>query len=337
MEAVLLPRGPRGREDGVGRRAKGATMSSILDRIGSTPLVPLNALGAGLPVPLLAKCEFLNPGGSVKDRIAMAIIDDAERRGALAPGATLIEATAGNTGLGLAMVAAVRGYRLACVLPEKMSNDKRRALRSAGAEVIITPNAPPDSPENFQNVARRLAAERGWFLVDQFVNPANPHVHETVTGPEIIAQVAGPVHAFVAGVGTGGSITGIGRCLKRQDARTRIVLADPVGSLLASLWGDGLPPCDAPYLVEGIGSSRVPANLDLRVIDAVERVTDAESFEAARRLIREEGLFAGGSAGTAVAAAIRVAARACPGDGAVVALLPDGWDRYLSKDWLTEP
>src|SRR5271157_4528274 len=173
----------------------------ILDRIGRTPMVRLTRVAAGLPIPVLGKCEFLNPGGSVKDRIALSIIEEAERLGRIAPGATLVEATAGNTGLGLALVAAARGYRLVCVLPEKMSLDKRVALAAVGAEVMVTANAPPSSPENFQNVARRLAVERGWFLTDQFANPANPHVHEMTTGPEVLAQCGGRVGAFVCGVG----------------------------------------------------------------------------------------------------------------------------------------
>src|SRR5262245_37271979 len=200
---------------------------SILDHIGRTPLVHLSRLAAGLPAPVLAKCEHLNPGGSVKDRIALAIIDDAERRGLLAPGATLIEATAGNTGIGLALVAAVRGYRLVCVMPEKMCADKRVALAAVGAEVMVVPNAPPASPDNFQNVARRLARERGWFLTDQFVNAANPRVHEATTGPEILEQCGDRIGAFVCGIGTGGTITGVGRFLKAHCPGVRIVLADP--------------------------------------------------------------------------------------------------------------
>src|ERR1700689_76427 len=179
---------------------------SILERIGNTPIVRLARIGAGLPVPILGKCEFLNPGGSVKDRIALAIVDDAERRGLLKPGMTLVEATAGNTGVGLALIAAVRGYRLACVLPAKMSADKRAALTALGVEVIVVPNAPPTSPENFQNVARRLAEERGWVLTDQFAHPANPRIHEVTTGPEVLAQCDGRVGAFVCGIGTGGTI-----------------------------------------------------------------------------------------------------------------------------------
>jgi cysteine synthase len=311
------------------------TPLSVLGRIGNTPLVHLERLGAGLPVPVLGKCEFLNPGGSVKDRIALAIVDDAERRGLLRPGMTLVEATAGNTGVGLALVAAVRGYRLACVLPAKMSADKRAALAALGAEVIVVPNASPSSPENFQHVARRLAAERGWFLTDQFAHPANPRVHEATTGPEVLAQCGGKVGAFVSGVGTGGTITGVGRYLRAHCPTAKVILADPVGSRLAHLVDAALPDVDAAYQVEGIGGSVVPAACDLAVVDAAERVTDEESFRVAGRLLREEGLLVGGSSGTAVAAALRVAARGC--DGPVVAVLADSWDRYLSRPWLQPP
>jgi cysteine synthase len=284
----------------------------------------------------LVKCEHLNPGGSVKDRLALALVDDAERRGALAPGATLVEATAGNTGVGLALVAAVRGYQLVCVMPEKMSEEKRQSLRALGAEVVITDNAPPGDPRHFQEVARRLAAERGnAFLTDQFCNPANPRVHEETTGPEIWAQCDGRVGAFVAGVGTGGTLTGVGRYLKARDPRVRVVLADPTGSRLAGLIRDGALGEGSSYLVEGIGSSVVPATFDPAVVDDAEVVSDRESFETAQRLVREEGLLVGGSAGTAVAAALRVADDPRI-DGPVVALLPDAWDRYLSRDWLAD-
>jgi cysteine synthase len=306
--------------------------ASILDRIGNTPMVRLHRVAAGLPVPVFGKCEFLNPGGSVKDRIALAIVEDAERQGLLRPGMTLVEATAGNTGVGLALVAAVRGYRLACVMPAKMSADKVAALTALGAEVIVVPNAPPAAPDNFQNVARRLAAERGWFLTDQFGHPANPRVHEATTGPEVLDQCGGRVGAFVCGVGTGGTITGVGRFLRAHCPGARIVLADPVGSRLAHLVDRAHPDHDAPYQVEGIGGSVRPAVCELSVIDTAERVSDAESFAMTARLLREEGLLVGGSSGTAAVAALRVAARG--GDGPVVALLADSWDRYLSRPWL---
>ena len=306
---------------------------SILDRIGNTPMVRLGRIGAGLPVELLGKCEFLNPGGSGKDRIALAILDDAERAGRLRPGATLIEATAGNTGIGLALVAAVRGYRLACVMPAKMSADKRSALAALGAEVIIAPNAPPSSPDNFQNVAKRLAEERGWFLTDQFANPANPRVHETTTGPEILAQCNGRVGAFVCGVGTGGTITGVARYLAAHCPTARIVLADPVGSRLAHRVDPAQPDLDAGYLVEGIGGSAIPPVCDLSLVHAAESVTDEESFAMTARLMREEGLLVGGSSGTAVVAALRVAARGGLA-GPVVVLLADSWDRYYSQAWM---
>lgn len=305
----------------------------ILDRIGGTPLVALRRIGRDLPVPVLVKCEHMNPGGSIKDRIAKAIVEDAEARGVLRPGATLIEATAGNTGVGLAIVAAARGYQLVCVMPEKMSVDKRQALAAMGARVVITANAPPSSPESFQSVARRLAEENGWFLADQFASPANVRVHAETTAAEILEQTGGVVGAFVAGAGTGGTISGVGRRLKEHRAATRIVLADPIGSGLADWIETGVVGPDGAYAVEGIGSSAPPVNLHRDVIDAVERIGDEESFETTRRLIREEGLLVGGSAGTNVAAALRIAARG-EVDGPVVTVLPDGWDRYRSKSWM---
>jgi cysteine synthase len=309
-------------------------LQSILKSIGNTPMVRLERISAGLSTPIYGKCEFLNPGGSVKDRIALAIVDDAERRGLLTPGATLIEATAGNTGFGLALIAAQRGYKLVCVMPEKMSSHKRVALAALGAEVIVVPNAPPSSPDNFQNVARKLAGERSWYLTDQFANPANPQIHETTTGPEILAQCAGIVGAFVSGIGTGGTITGVGRFLRRHSPKTRVILADPVGSKLAHLVDPAHPDFDASYQVEGIGGSVMPALCDARLIDGCERVTDEESFAVTRRLWREEGLLVGGSSGTAVAAALRIAQRGR--DGPVVAVLADSWDRYLSCSWVKE-
>lgn len=306
---------------------------SIIPLIGNTPLIRLQRIGRDLPVPILVKCEHLNPGGSVKDRIALAIVEDAEGRGALRPGMTIIEATAGNTGIGLALVAAARGYDLVFVMPEKMSSDKRDALSALGARVIVTPNAPPSAPENFQNEARRLARENGWLLADQFNNPANILVHQESTAGEILEQVDGPIGAFVNGAGTGGTITGVGRRLKADCPGVRIVLADPIGSVLAGWVETGEPGPDGSYQVEGIGSSNIPGNLDRSVIDAAERVGDDESFDMARRLVREEGLLVGGSSGTNVVAALRVAARGGL-DGPVVTMLGDGWDRYRAKPWM---
>jgi cysteine synthase len=268
----------------------------------------------------------------VKDRIARAILDDAEACGVLARGATLVEATAGNTGMGLALVAASRGYRLACVMPEKMSVDKRFALAALGVDVIVTPNAPSSSADNFRNVAERLAKERGWFLTDQFRAPANVRVHEETTAREILDE-APDLGAFVAGAGTGGTITGVGRVLARERPSAKVVLADPIGSALADWIETGTPGADGSYLVEGIGGSEPPPLLDRTVIHAAERVSDDESFETARGLAQEEGLFVGGSAGTNVAAAIRVAMRDDV-RGPVVTILPDGLDRYRAKEWM---
>jgi len=309
-------------------------MLELIESVGRTPLVALRRVAAGLPVPVLAKCEHLNPGGSVKDRIAVAIVADAEARGLVRPGGTLIEATAGNTGVGLALVAATRGYRLVCVMPEKMSLDKRRQLETLGARVIITPNRPPGDAESFQVVAARLAVENGWFLTDQFRNPANVRAHETTTGPEILEQSGGRIGAFVAGAGTGGTITGVGRFLKSRISDVKVVLADPIGSSLAEWVRTGRPGPDGSYAVEGIGSGRPPEILDRSVIDAAQSVSDADSFAMTLRLIKEEGLLVGGSAGTAVVAALRVAAGGTITDPVVV-VLPDSWDRYHSCGWMS--
>jgi cysteine synthase len=285
------------------------------------------------PCELFLKLEYANPGGSIKDRIGLSMIEQAEKRGELKPGGTIVEATAGNTGVGLALVAGARGYELVCVMPEKMSLDKRTSLAALGARVEITRNAPVDDPGNFQQVARTLAAEHGWFLADQFCNPANPLVHEQTTGPEILAQSGGRIGAFVAGAGTGGTITGVGRFLRRECPGARVVLADPLGSGLADWVESGVAGPDTGYLIEGIGAGEPPQVMDRAVIDSAERIPDADSFAMVGRLLREEGLLVGGSAGTAVAAALRVA-RSGGLDGPIVALLPDSWDRYLSTAWL---
>ena len=302
-------------------------MKNILSCIGNTPLVPLTQLKSS--VPIWAKCEYLNPFGSVKDRIARAIIDDAESQGLIRAGDTLIEATAGNTGIGLAMVAAIRGYKLICVMPEKMSQAKRQKLRRLGAEVIITDNAPPGDPRNFQEVAKRIATEReGCFWTNQFANKANPRVHEETTGKELWEQTQGNISAFVAGVGTGGTITGVARYLKKKNPDIKIVLADPVGSRLAGLVNKGVLGEDSAYKVEGIGSSAVPEVFDPSLVDIAISVSDKEGFTMTKHLIQREGMLVGGSSGFSVVAALK----AIPyvQKGAIVALLQDSWDRYDS-------
>jgi cystathionine beta-synthase len=305
---------------------------NILQSIGRTPMVRLCRLAEGLKAKIYVKLESQNPGGSVKDRVGLAMISEAERRGWLRPGGTIIEATAGNTGVGLAMVAAVRGYRSIFVLPDKMSSEKIALLRAYGAEVVITPTSvAPDSPESYNGVADRLAREiPGAWRPNQFTNLANPEVHYRTTGHEIWEQTEGRITAFVAGVGTGGTITGVGRYLKEQNPEVRIIGADPEGSVLS---GDK----PRPWKVEGIGEDFVPKTFNSQVVDEWIRVSDAESFHTARALARREGILAGGSSGTNVAAALRYAQRLTE-EHLVVALVPDTGRNYLSKlyddEWL---
>jgi cystathionine beta-synthase len=305
---------------------------TILQSIGKTPLVRLRRLTEGLKAEVFAKVESLNPGGSVKDRVALAMVTEAERRGWLRPGGTIIEATAGNTGLGLAMVAAVKGYRCIFVLPDKMSADKIRLLKAYGAEVVITPTAvAPDSPDSYNGVADRLAREiPGAWRPNQFTNLANPEVHYRTTGHEIWEQTEGNITAFVAGVGTGGTISGVARYLKEQNPDVRIIGADPEGSVLS---GD----TPRPWKVEGIGEDFVPKTFNSQLVDEWIRVSDAESFQTARGLAKREGLMVGGSSGTAVAAALRYARR-LSGEQLVVALCADTGRNYMSKlfdeEWL---
>ncbi len=309
-------------------------LDSILDAVGHTPLVLLNRLTEGLQAKVAVKVEMANPGGSVKDRVAMAMIAEAESRGTLRAGGTIIEATAGNTGVGLAMVAAVKGYRCIFVLPDKMSSEKIALLKAYGAEVVITPTSvPPDSPESYSGVADRLAREiPGAWRPNQFTNLANPEIHYRATGPEIWEQSRGKVTTFVCGVGTGGTISGVGRYLKERNPNIKVVGADPEGSILSG----GSP---KPWKVEGIGEDFVPKTFASQYVDDWERVGDAESFHVARELARREGMLLGGSTGTNVAAALRYARRLGPGH-LVVAMGCDTGRNYMSKffddAWLKE-
>jgi cystathionine beta-synthase len=300
-------------------------LETILDAVGRTPLVLLNRLTEGLQAKVAVKVEFTNPGGSVKDRVALAMIADAETRGLLRAGGTIIEATAGNTGVGLAMVAAVKGYRCIFVLPDKMSQEKILLLKAYGAEVVITQTAvAPDSPDSYNGVADRLAREiPGAWRPNQFANDANPDIHYRTTGPEIWEQTRGKVTVFVCGVGTGGTLSGVGKYLKERNPAIKIVGADPEGSVLSG----GSP---KPWKVEGIGEDFVPKTFSSKYVDDWVRVGDAESFHVARELARREGMLLGGSTGTNVAAALRYARRLGPGQ-LVVALGCDTGRNYLSK------
>lgn len=320
---------------------------NILEAVGQTPLVRINRVTAkATPATVLAKVEFFNPGGSVKDRVGLSIIEDAEQKGLIRPGGTIVEATSGNTGAGLAIAAAVKGYRCVFVMPDKMSEEKVRYLRALGARVVITPTAvEPDDPRSYYSVARRIVQETpNSLLANQYHNPANPAAHYRSTGPEIWEATAGQVDVFVAGIGTGGTISGTGRYLKEQNPNLKIVGVDILGSLLYETWKLGHVPED-PYLktykVEGIGEDFIPSALDLSLVDEMVQVDDRESFLMTRRLVEEEGIFCGGSSGSALAGLIKseTVHSLKPGQIAVV-LLPDSGDRYLSKifddNWMRE-
>jgi cystathionine beta-synthase len=317
----------------------------ILQAIGSTPLVQLTRIGRGLPCPLYAKVEFFNPGGSIKDRIAVRIIEEAENSGRLKPGGTVVESTSGNTGMGLAIACAKKGYKSVFVMPDKMSQEKIQLLRAFGAKVVITPTSvTPDDPRSYYSVAKKIVRETpNAILANQYHNPENPHSHYLTTGPEIWEQTQGQITDLVIGMGTGGTITGAGRFLKEKNPDIRLVGVDPVGSLLLETWqNNGRIPEDAQastYKVEGIGEDFIPSTLDLSIVDEVIQIGDKESFLWTRRLVKEEGIFCGGSSGTAVAAAVRYAQRLTP-DRLVVVVLPDSGARYLSKifddEWMRE-
>lgn len=325
--------------------------NNILEAMGNTPLVQLAKIAGDLPASIYAKVEYFNPGGSIKDRIVVNIIEDAERSGRLKPGGTVVEATSGNTGMGLALVCAQRGYKAVFVMPDKMSQEKIQLLTAVGARVVVTPTAvKPEDPRSYYSVSKRMAAETpNAILANQYHNPQNPRSHYLTTGPELWAQTQGQITDLVACMGTGGTISGTARYLKEQNPDIRIIGVDPVGSILLDTWKNGgeIPPTAkaAPYQVEGFGEDFLPSTLDLSLIDEVIQVTDRESFLWARRLARDEGIFAGGSAGAALAAAVRYAEALARGSveaehRLIVVILPDSGSRYLSKfyddKWMRE-
>ncbi len=318
---------------------------NILGAMGNTPLVRLNRIGRDLPCPLYAKLELMNPGGSVKDRVGAFIIEQAEKRGELKPGGTIVEATSGNTGVGLAIAAALKGYKTIFVMPDKMSNEKILLLRAYGAKVVITPTAvEPEDPRSYYEVAKRFARETpNAILANQYHNPDNPLTHELSTGPELWEQTEGRVTDVIIGMGTGGTISGIGRYLKSKNPDIKIVGVDIEGSILTEIWQNKgkIPEGAYPktYKVEGIGEDFLPSATDLSVVDWIERAGDRESFLWARQLVRQEGIFAGGSSGSAIAGALKYCRKLTP-DHLAVVILPDSGSRYLSKfyddKWMRE-
>jgi cystathionine beta-synthase len=314
----------------------------VLQTIGWTPLIRLNRVTRGIATPVYGKAEFFNPGGSVKDRIGLPIIEQAEREGRLQPGGTIVEGTSGNTGIGLAIAAALKGYRCVFTMPDKMSQEKVRLLKAFGAQVIVTPTAvPPDHPDNYVMTAQRIANETpNAILANQFYNQANPTAHYHTTGPELWEQTQGRITHFVAAAGTGGTITGVGRFLKEKNPNIKVISGDPVGSILADYWRSGEKIEGVPYKVEGIGQDKVPGTLDMKLVDDYRTVSDRDAFAMARRLTREEGLFVGGSSGLITHVALEVAREVNDPEALVVTFLCDTGERYLSKlysdEWMRE-
>ncbi|HEY5086717.1 MAG TPA: pyridoxal-phosphate dependent enzyme [Gemmatimonadaceae bacterium] len=317
---------------------------NVLETIGWTPLIRLHRVTRGIRTPVYGKAEFFNPGGSVKDRIGLPIIERAEREGKLKPGGTIVEGTSGNTGVGLAIAAALRGYKCIFTLPDKMSQEKVRLLKAFGAEVIVTPTAvPPDHPDNYVMMAKRIAEETpNAILANQFYNEANPDAHYATTGPELWEQTEGKITHFVASAGTGGTITGVGRFLKERNPNIKVIAGDPAGSILAEYWrSHGEHKIEgSPYKVEGIGQDKVPGTLDMAIIDEYHTVSDRDAFAMSRRLTREEGLFVGGSSGLIAKIALDLARRLDDPNALVVTFLCDTGERYLSKlysdEWMRE-
>jgi cystathionine beta-synthase len=315
---------------------------SVLDTIGWTPLIRLGRIGAGIRTPIFGKAEYANPGGSVKDRIGLAIIEKAEQRGELKPGGTIVEGTSGNTGVGLAIAACLKGYRCIFTMPDKMSQEKVRLLKAYGAEVVITPTAvPPDHPDHYVVKAKQIVQQTpGAVLADQFYNPINPEAHYLTTGPEIWEQTGGKVTHFVAGAGTGGTVSGVGKYLKEKNPKVRVVAGDPIGSLYTHYHRTRAMGEGHPYKVEGIGGDKIPTTIWFDQIDEFRQVPDRTSFTMARRLAREEGILAGGSAGLNVWLAVEIARELDDPASLVVTILADTGERYLSKvfsdEWMQE-
>ncbi len=328
--------------DDSGRKAHTRPYDSVLDVIGWTPLIRLNSVVNGAITPVYGKMEAMNPGGSVKDRIGIAMIEAAEQAGILKPGGVIVEGTAGNTGVGLAIAACVKGYRCVFTMPDKFSQEKIRLMRAFGAQVIITPTAvPPDHQDNYLNVARRIVEETpGAIMADQFYNQANPDSHYQTTGPEIWEQTEGRITHFVAAAGTGGTLTGIARYLKEQNPEVKVVAGDPIGSIYVHYHKHGEIGPHAPYMVEGVGNDRIPTTLDFERVDEFRSVEDRHSLNMARRVTREEGLFVGGSSGLNTYVAVQIACELNDPNALIVALLPDTGERYLSKlyndEWMRE-